>query len=280
MSRLIASIIIPTCNRKELLKKCLEALTPEKQEINSFEYEIIVSDDSQNNETELYITQHFPYVHYVKGPQKGRSSNRNNGAKKAIGEWLIFIDDDCIPNNILLRTYFESFKNPKIDVYEGCVISDRKRNKYREEAPINTTGNKFWSCNIAIRKKKFDYINGFDVSFEKYGMEDVDLFLRLKENAISIKFLRNAYVIHPYRPSPNIKGILARQQSILILLKKHPYLYKKYNLHWLFANVKQNINLHLKYFLLKDSFFLFIKIILIFYLFFKIKNQKYSIKKY
>jgi len=271
MSRLIASIIIPTCNRKELLKTCLEALTPEKQEINSFEYEIIVSDDSQNNETELYITQYFPYIHYVKGPQKGPAANRNFGAKKATGEWLIFIDDDCIPEKTLLSSYIIAFKKNEYQVFEGKITADRERKYYTDEAPLNLNGGKMWSCNIAINKKLFEQLHGFEENFPFAAMEDVELHYRISKKNIPILFLLDASVIHPWRPHPGLSIISKRQQSMLYLIKKHPELKKKHNFKWFLTSIKNNLALHLKYFKIADIPFVILKNLLMFTLYFKLK---------
>ena len=43
------SVIIPTCNRNDLLRKCLNNLIPDFQSIDSSKYEIIVTDDSKLN---------------------------------------------------------------------------------------------------------------------------------------------------------------------------------------------------------------------------------------
>ena len=49
------SIVIPTYNRKPILKKCLNALENQKLSENVGEYEIIVVDDGSNDGTNSWI---------------------------------------------------------------------------------------------------------------------------------------------------------------------------------------------------------------------------------
>ena len=87
------SVIVPTCNRNDLLAKCLELLNPANQTIKEV-YEVIVTDDSKNNVAKALIEDIFTWAKWVEGPKRGPAANRNNGAKDAKGDWLIFIDDD------------------------------------------------------------------------------------------------------------------------------------------------------------------------------------------
>ncbi|MFX6040373.1 glycosyltransferase family A protein, partial [Acinetobacter baumannii] len=67
------SVIIPTCNRTELLDTCLSLL--QLQEL-AVDYEVIVSDDSNTNSTRLLINNKYPYVIWIQGPQQGPAANR------------------------------------------------------------------------------------------------------------------------------------------------------------------------------------------------------------
>ena len=265
------SIIIPTYNRIDLLEKCLDALSPSTQQKTELTYEIIVTDDSPNLKTADFINLKHPHVTHIKGPQKGPASNRNNGAKKAKGDWLIFIDDDCIPNNNLIQNYSQEIAKNEFEVLEGKIFTNRPRKLYKEEAPLNLKGNKMWSCNIAIKKNLFLNLNGFDEDFPFAAMEDVDLHFRIKQQNIPIKFVENAAVMHPWRKHPGLQIVSKRQKSFIYLLKKHPELKKKHNLKWFLINIKNNIVSHIKYFKITDIPFAIIRNFLICRLFIKTK---------
>ncbi len=134
---MLFSVIIPTCNRVEQLNKCLALLKPDIQLINSEIYEVIVSDDSKDDSTMMLIQQKFERVKYINGPKRGPAANRNNGAKHAKGEWLIFIDDDCIPEPGLLKAFRGRYLPGQLGIikkrygrvpgkYEGWLFLERK----------------------------------------------------------------------------------------------------------------------------------------------------------
>ena len=55
---LFLGVVIPTYERPDDLKKCLESLSKENQ-TTKIPYEIIVSDDSKTNKSRLLIDNHF-----------------------------------------------------------------------------------------------------------------------------------------------------------------------------------------------------------------------------
>src|SRR5580692_1931106 len=94
------AIVIPTRNRHELLKRCLSRLTPYVGEHP--ECTIIVSDDGDSLQTRKALAEELARVQVVQGPVRGPSANRNCGAAHATAELLIFLDDDCIPDENLI----------------------------------------------------------------------------------------------------------------------------------------------------------------------------------
>ncbi|MVN22227.1 glycosyltransferase family 2 protein [Mucilaginibacter arboris] len=231
------SIIIPTCNRNDLLAMCLDCLNPQFQTINAANYEVIVTDDSKQNRARQFIKENYTWVKWIAGPQRGPAANRNNGARNAKGEWLIFIDDDCLPDKQLLEIYQTAIlSNEKILVFEGCIKTDRVQQSLAEESPVNETGGYLWSCNFMINKKIFLHdLNGFDEKFPFAAMEDVDLDYRLSKSGFSKVFLKNAYVVHPWRVQKKMWTItLNRFKSTLYFLKKHPEKKKEINSKYYF----------------------------------------------
>jgi GT2 family glycosyltransferase len=219
---MVLSIIIPTCYRNHLLSKCLDALLPEAQKPMGFDYEVIVTDDSQENCAQSLLANHYTWATWAKGPAQGPAANRNSGAKKAAGKWLVFLDDDCIPDAGLLLSY-NSFmvKDVSPDVIEGAIYSD-EHIKLLFIAPVNLTGGNLWSCNFAIKKSVFDQIGGFDENFKFPHLEDMDLHRRLAAGGYHIKFNDKAKVYHPARP------VASPQKSAL------------YNESWFYYQLKYN----------------------------------------
>lgn len=244
------SVVIPTYHRNEDLAKCLDCLAPGKQrggvivddddltdgktspsedsaqasqskpaeanptaDAEPFRYEVIVSDDGRESTAEAIMAERFPWARWVQGPQRGPAANRNNGAKQAKGEWLVFTDDDCLPQAKWLKAYFDN--SSETNVLEGKTIADRPRQRLDEEAPTNETGGYLWSCNFAIRKILFHRIKGFDESFPDAAMEDVEFRTRLTDHHVELHFVEKALVVHPYRKTRSNKLVKLRHLSYL-----------------------------------------------------------------
>lgn len=213
------TVIVPTCNRNDLLRKCLDLLAPGIQTTTEI-YEVIVTDDSKDNLAKLLIEEKYSWVKWVEGPKRGPAANRNNGAKAAKGQWLVFLDDDCLPQKEWLASYVELMQNSEEQVLEGSTNADRPQYKFDEEAPINMDGNNLWSCNFGIKKDLFERLDGFDETFPYPAMEDVDFYTRVSR-LTSIKFVPQALVIHPWRDVKPFKSFKKHLQSQKHFAKKY-----------------------------------------------------------
>lgn len=219
----IFSVIIPTYQRNDLLAKCLDCLAPNIQTMPAERYEVIVTDDGRETTAQEMISQQHPWVKWVAGSRKGPAANRNNGAQYARGQWLVFTDDDCLPDPQWLQAYAEAIStNPNCLVLEGKTYADRPRRSSAEVSPINETGGYLWSCNFAIQKQLFESLKGFDERFIYAAMEDVDLRYRLQQQNLNFDFVKSASVCHPWRDAGGWRKRLQHQESVLIYLQLHP----------------------------------------------------------
>lgn len=215
------SVIIPTYNRYDLLRNCLDNLMPDVQTIDSTKYEIIVTDDSKQNDEIEIMKKEYPFVHFVSGPQKGPASNRNSGAKQSKGDWLIFIDDDCLPDHNILLTYLNEINKGVFKGIEGYINADRPKERYDEQSPLNLSGGCFWTCNVAVEKEVFNKLGGFDEGFPFAALEDTDFYERLIAITCTT-FLASAKVIHPWRRA-------GKWGNYKKWIKSHQYAIKKAN---------------------------------------------------
>jgi glycosyltransferase involved in cell wall biosynthesis len=150
MNKLTLSVIIPTYHRNDLLAKCLDCLAPGVQVLPAEEYEVIVTDDGSKTTAKEMIRDRYPWAKWVAGPRKGPAANRNNGAQYAQGEWLVLTDDDCLPDPNWLSAFADATTGSALAL-EGAIHPLGDINQDLAECPVNLTGGRFWTANIAVR---------------------------------------------------------------------------------------------------------------------------------
>ena len=226
VEKLFFSVIIPTFERPNDLKRCLLSLLKSNQ-LNSPSYEIIVSDDSDTNKCRI-VTENCLEATWGKGKKIGPAGNRNAGAARAKGEWIVFVDDDCIAQENYLEEYAKAIsENPSICVFEGRIFAERARKTWSECCPENENGGMLWTSNLCVKRSLFTKLGGLDERFTT-SYEDVDFAYRLKKgNHISI-FVNKAAVCHPWRSlrrknNKNWKANLHEITSLLLFCEKYKY---------------------------------------------------------
>jgi GT2 family glycosyltransferase len=219
------SVVIPTCARPELLARCLDSLALALQRIRE-PHEVIVSDASRDSVTAELLAARYPWVSHTARPQAGPARNRNHGASLARGSWLLFTDDDCIPSPEWAAAYLRAAGEfPHASVLEGRTTSDREPRRFDEEAPINPSGGYLWACNMAIRRDVLvERLGGFCEQFPVPGSEDSDLRLRLAKAGATTRFVPDAVVCHPIRPSKGLRFQVDVARAHVQLLDRHPEL--------------------------------------------------------
>lgn len=184
------SVVIPTCRRPEMLARCLRGLALE-------DAEIVVSDDSDNEDARSLLAREFPRVIWQRGPCRGPAANRNAGARRATNEWLAFIDDDCEPQPGWLAALVQA--SAEADVVEGRVIAPGAMDSPFEEHVENLHGGVLWSCNLAVCREVFTRLGGFDEGFREAGGEDMEFAWRVARANLRVTFAPEALVHHPPR---------------------------------------------------------------------------------
>ena len=249
------SVVIPTYERPDDIRICLNSLSEEIQQ-GSPTYEIIVSDDSKSAESRRMVESEFPTVFWAKGKQNGPAGNRNAGVDRAKGQWIVFLDDDCIAQEDYLNAYANTIVNqPDIQVFEGRIFADRPRRTWAEGCRENSHGGMLWTSNLCISRSLFYEIGKFDERF-KVAYEDVEFAHRLKQRKTKTAFISDAAVCHPWRSlrsgGKNWKSKGYQVESLLLFLDKHSDAHKEYGSPSLyFKNFVRIISKNLIYCLLK-----------------------------
>jgi len=245
----VYSIIIPTFRRCQDLCKCLDLLAPyfapTDHQYNGLCIEVVVSDDARENELRVLLNQRYPWCRYVEGPARGPAANRNHGARESHGEWIVFTDDDCLPQPGWIGA-FATFAD-QCDVMEGKTSPEGQRSRLDEECPSNENGGFLWSCNFAIRREAFFFLNGFNEDFPAPAMEDVEFRKRLEKSDLRLKFVSTAQVNHPWRRRKGFSFLRAKSKSIAIYVRLHPETIVDFSLRAQIVRLLVSLRLNIKY---------------------------------
>lgn len=189
---MIFSIIIPTFNEEEYLPILLESIKKQKFD----DYEIIIADANSEDRTREIAKEYGCIV--IEGGMPG--AGRNNGAKIAKGEILLFLDSDLKLTDDYLRDVLYEFRMERL----GIAITQMKPlSKKSEDELLHRLANYFMigvekikphgaGCyGIIVKKELHEKGGGFDESLT-FG-EDSDYIERLGRIE-RFKVLRNAKI--------------------------------------------------------------------------------------
>lgn len=117
------SIIVPTYNEEKYLPKLLNSI--KKQKFN--DYEIIIADANSKDNTVKIATKYGCRITKGGRPAVGR----NNGAKVAKGEYLLFLDADVVLPKDFLQKALKEFNHKYLEIAPTCQkpISDLEIDK-------------------------------------------------------------------------------------------------------------------------------------------------------
>jgi GT2 family glycosyltransferase len=150
-----------------------------------------------------------PPARYVETPhQVSAARARNLGAALAKGDYLLFIDADCIAAPELVERIVAHLRAGAMVVCGGVEIEGGGYwsvcdnllvfADYRNTSPA---GERTWapSLNLCIERSLFQRSGGFDERFPGAAGEDADLSLRLRASGARIVFEPKAWVIHRHQ---------------------------------------------------------------------------------
>jgi len=198
-SILNVSVIIPTYNRKNLLKRALNSVSSQ----TFVPQEIIVVDDGSSDGTKDWVLERFPYVRYIYQDNSGVSSARNAGIKEAKGSWIAFLDsdDEWMPDKLEKqeRAINDSKEAWLCHTNEVWVRNSVRVNQMKKHQKYG--GYVFENCldicrispsSVLIKKEVFKMVGLFDESLKV--CEDYDLWLRIT-SVLPIIFLDQPLII-------------------------------------------------------------------------------------
>ena len=190
------SVIVPTYQRGPVVVELIAALCRQNYD-GVFEVVVVIdgSTDDTAQRLEATVTP-FP-LRVIWQPNAGLACARNRGARAAIGEIFVFLDDDMEPDVQFLAEHDRSQRDgadvvagavplhpdsPRSLLADGVAAWADARSRRLSRAGHALRFNEIVSGQVSIRRDVFERLGGFDERFTaggSYGNEDLDFGHRL-----------------------------------------------------------------------------------------------------
>lgn len=208
---LIVSVVVPTYNRCDRLRRVLGALAVQTLPRHSFEV-IVVSDGSTDGTDEYLCSGQTPLeVVSVTQPNSGPGPARNAGVERARGDLVVFVDDDVVAEPDLVEQHVRSHEQDGGPlVVMGPMLTpadftptawirweqDKLEQQYdaMKRGDWQATFRQFYTGNASLPRALVHEVGGFDGRFRR--AEDVELSYRLHEAGCRFEFNPNAVGWH------------------------------------------------------------------------------------
>lgn len=236
------SVVVSTYEWPEALDAVLHGLA--SQSDGSFD--VVVADDGSTEETASVVAGWQPVLGerltHAWQPDDGfrLAGVRNLGGAVARGNYLVFIDGDCIPRRHFVAAIRRGalpgwfLAGSRLQLGErlsAAVLRDRlpvgswsaatlvrrggrdvqgwrrltprdRRRAWRPELPdFAPHGNEFGFC-TGVARANFEAVNGFDTRFVGWGDQDVDLAVRLRRSGLRCGYAGpRSVMLHLWHPT-------------------------------------------------------------------------------
>ncbi|ODN43560.1 glycosyltransferase family 2 protein [Piscirickettsia litoralis] len=211
------SIVLATYNWPQALERVVKSFLSQQTQAS---FEVVIADDGSKDDTKHLIdqvksTSHIPIQHIWQEDQGFQLAKiRNKAVVAAKGEYIIFVDGDCIVPSYFIQRHYELAKTgffvggnrillsenftqvvleQKINLADKSLLYwfvKRLSGHCNRLLPLVKRALGSWresrqkwqgvrGCNIAAWKMDIIAVNGFDESFTGWGYEDSDFIIRL-----------------------------------------------------------------------------------------------------
>jgi GT2 family glycosyltransferase len=228
------SLVIPVYNRPDEVLELLESLTRQ----TDHDFDVVIVEDGSSLPCESVVSG-FPTLRvlYFTKPNSGPGQSRNYGAERSNGDWIVFLDSDCIIPEHYIATVRRFIGQNSIDAFGGpdrahdSFTPIQKAINYSMTSMLTTGGirggaermEKFHprSFNMGYTREVFEKTGGF--AKMRFG-EDIDMSIRIRENGFQTALIRDAYVYHKRRSTFRqfFKQVNNSGIARINLYKRHP----------------------------------------------------------
>ncbi|MFO0698012.1 MAG: glycosyltransferase [Nitrospira sp.] len=222
----LCSVIIPVWNRCELTRQCIEALAKTTSGIS---WELIVVDNHSTDDTAAFLSTVGGDIQILTNEENlGFAKACNQGARAARGKYLVFLNNDTIPQEGWLKALVTEAEGdasvgvvggkllyPDGTIQHAGVVRDCQRflpyhiyKSFAGDHPAVNQRREFQIVTAAcllIGRSIFEAVEGFDEGYVN-GFEDADLCLKIRERGLRVVYQPRSVVIHLESRTPGRKS--------------------------------------------------------------------------
>jgi GT2 family glycosyltransferase len=226
------SVVIPTYNRHQHVLDTVRVLRAEAALVGG---EVIVVDQSDDGSADATrdALAGMPEVRYLRHSPPSLPEARNIGIERSRGAVVLFVDDDVVPTERLLRAHLAAHAEPGVGCVAGRVveaIAGRNRNTDRAGTRVDWLGRVYRHYdhplpadvdappggNMSFSRAALDRVGGFDREYlGNAALEETDFGFRVAAAGFRIRYVPDAELLHLAAPAGGCRVIepLARERS-------------------------------------------------------------------
>lgn len=228
---MLFSVIIPTFNRAQRLKRALESLSQQTFK----DFEVLVCDDGSTDDTELVVSAFKAVLnirYFWSENWGGPARPRNIGISHSKGEWICFLDSDdwwrfdkleiCAKytDKSDLIYHCLSIHNEELNKISNKKVGDEVEKEVLKGLLIK--GNVIPNSSVVVRKVLLQRVGLVCEDKRFVSMEDYDLWLKIASITNGFKFISTPLGVYNWNSDTNISKISEERISKeLLIFKKY-----------------------------------------------------------
>lgn len=207
------SVVLPTYNRQQQLIRVVEQL--EHQSFHPDDFEVLVVSDGSTDGTNEWLQGYGGKLNLkaIFQENQGVAATRNNGLNHASATLVMFIDDDVVPHEDLLKTHYDTHAaedfaehvivigpmyNPPDHQFQPWVKWEQtmlyKQYHAMDRGDWAPTARQFYTGNCSVNAHYIKKFDGFDPTFKR--AEDVELAFRMADQGAKFIYNNQAVGFH------------------------------------------------------------------------------------
>lgn len=211
----LVSIVVPVFNKVRYTAACLNAVA---EHAGPIAFELIVVDDCSEDDTADYLSQCQGVTVVRNATNSGFIASCNAGAETARGRYLVFLNNDTTVTSGWLEALLETYgtfsdtgivgarlvyPDGRLQEAGGIIFSDGSGWNYgrgdrpdRPEYNFASEADYVSGACLAIERRLFVKLGGFDRHYAPAYYEDTDLCFRVREHGLRVIYQPACTIVH------------------------------------------------------------------------------------